>query len=172
MKHLLNNIPQEEKNRILEQHRGGKSIDTTRFKALLESSMGNVKPLIMEGPTGSKKEGMCLTTNRSEQTLGDGSDANLVYDLSIVAPKTLQDKIKNAHNNTGYFMGSTMYAERFWDWNDIKGSLSSVMQGEKLGDLQAGPKFTKIEDSLQGCYIEWKYENGKVTFYFYEQTGC
>jgi len=51
MKHILNNIPQEEKNRILEQHRGGKSIDTTRFKALLESSMGNVKPLIMEGPT-------------------------------------------------------------------------------------------------------------------------
>ena len=48
MKHLLNNISQEEKNRILEQHRGGKSIDTTRFKALLESSMGNVKPLISE----------------------------------------------------------------------------------------------------------------------------
>ena len=53
MKHLLNNIPQEEKNRILEQHRGGKSIDTTRFKALLESKSGNVKPLIMEGPTGN-----------------------------------------------------------------------------------------------------------------------
>lgn len=48
MKHLLNNIPQEEKNRILEQHKGGKSIDTTRFKALLESKSGNVKPLIME----------------------------------------------------------------------------------------------------------------------------
>ena len=48
MKHLLNNIPQEEKNRILEQHRGGKSIDTTRFKALLESTMGNVKPLVSE----------------------------------------------------------------------------------------------------------------------------
>ena len=47
MKHLLNNIPQEEKNRILEQHRGGKSIDTTRFKVLLESKSGNVKPLIM-----------------------------------------------------------------------------------------------------------------------------
>jgi len=53
MKHLLNNISQEEKNRILEQHRGGKSIDTTRFKALLESKSGNVKPLIMEGPTGN-----------------------------------------------------------------------------------------------------------------------
>jgi hypothetical protein len=54
MKHLLNNISQEEKNRILEQHRGGKSIDTTRFKALLESKSGNVKPLIMERPTGTQ----------------------------------------------------------------------------------------------------------------------
>lgn len=55
MKHILNNIPQEEKNRILEQHRGGKSIDTTRFKALLESTMGNVKPLISEedAPVGT-----------------------------------------------------------------------------------------------------------------------
>jgi hypothetical protein len=54
MKHILNNISQEEKNRILEQHRGGKSIDTTRFKALLESKSGNVKPLIMERPTGTQ----------------------------------------------------------------------------------------------------------------------
>ena len=48
MKHILNDISQEEKNRILEQHKGGKSIDTTRFKSLLESTMGNVKPLISE----------------------------------------------------------------------------------------------------------------------------
>jgi hypothetical protein len=65
-----------------------------------------------------------------------------------------------------------MYAERFWDWSDIKGSISSAMSGERLGDLQAGPKFTKIEDSLADCYVEWKYENGKVTFYFYETMGC
>jgi hypothetical protein len=57
MKHLLNNISQEEKNRILEQHKGGKSIDTTRFKALLESKSGNVKPLIMERPTGTPVSG-------------------------------------------------------------------------------------------------------------------
>jgi hypothetical protein len=48
MKHILNDISQEEKNRILEQHSGGKTIDTTKFKRLLESTMGNVKPLISE----------------------------------------------------------------------------------------------------------------------------
>ena len=64
MKHLLNNNSQEEKNRILEQHKGGKSIDTTRFKDLLESKSGNVKPLIMEGPTGNT------------QTTGSGTQPN------------------------------------------------------------------------------------------------
>ena len=48
MKHLLNNLSQEEKNSIREQHFGGKSIDTSKFKKLLESTLGNVKPLINE----------------------------------------------------------------------------------------------------------------------------
>ena len=82
MKHLLNNIPQEEKNRILEQHRGGKSIDTTRFKVLLESTMGNVKPLIMEGPTGytqttkvgKDQQGQELYKNPTTGVYGDTSN--------------------------------------------------------------------------------------------------
>jgi len=48
MKHILNDISQEEKNRILEQHSGGKNIDTTKFKRLLESKLGDAKPLISE----------------------------------------------------------------------------------------------------------------------------
>ena len=48
MKHLMNDLSIEEKNRIREQHEGGMKIDTSRFKKLLESSMGNVKPLISE----------------------------------------------------------------------------------------------------------------------------
>jgi len=48
MKHILNDISQEEKNRILEQHTGGKTIDTSKFKVLLESSLGDVKTLVSE----------------------------------------------------------------------------------------------------------------------------
>ena len=51
MKHILNDIAQEEKNRILEQHSGGMKIDTTKFKSLLESSLGNVKQLVKEEDT-------------------------------------------------------------------------------------------------------------------------
>lgn len=54
MKHLLNNLSNEEKNSIREQHEGGISLDTSKFKKLLESQLGNVKPLVSErvGTTG------------------------------------------------------------------------------------------------------------------------
>lgn len=48
MKHLLNNLSNEEKNSIREQHEGGISLDTSKFKKLLESQLGNVKPLVSE----------------------------------------------------------------------------------------------------------------------------
>jgi len=48
MKHLLNDIPEWERNSIREQHKGGTTIDTSRFKKLMESKLGNVKPLINE----------------------------------------------------------------------------------------------------------------------------
>ena len=46
MKHLLNNLSDEEKNSIREQHNGGMLVDTSRFKLLVESTLGDSKPLI------------------------------------------------------------------------------------------------------------------------------
>lgn len=48
MKHILNNMSESEKKTIREQHEGGMKIDTSRFKSLMESKSGNVKPLIKE----------------------------------------------------------------------------------------------------------------------------
>lgn len=48
MKHLLNNLSIEEKNRIREQHEGGMSLDTSKFRKLVESKLGNSKPLVNE----------------------------------------------------------------------------------------------------------------------------
>ena len=48
MKHLLNDIPEWERNSIREQHKGGISIDTSRFKKLMESKLGDSKPLVTE----------------------------------------------------------------------------------------------------------------------------
>ena len=48
MKHLMNDLSIEEKNRIREQHEGGMKIDTSKFKQLMESKLGNAKPLVSE----------------------------------------------------------------------------------------------------------------------------
>jgi hypothetical protein len=48
MKHILNDLSSMEKQSILEQHKGGKQIDTSRFKTLLETKLGDVKPLVNE----------------------------------------------------------------------------------------------------------------------------
>ena len=48
MKHLLNNLSEEEKNSIREQHTGGMKVFNENFNNLVESKLGNVKPLISE----------------------------------------------------------------------------------------------------------------------------
>lgn len=48
MKHILNNISESEKRAIREQHEGGMKIDTSRFRKLMESKLGNSKPLVSE----------------------------------------------------------------------------------------------------------------------------
>jgi len=48
MKHLLNNISEEEKNRIREQHEGGMNLSIDNFKTLVETKLGDAKPYLTE----------------------------------------------------------------------------------------------------------------------------
>ncbi len=48
MKHLLNNLSQEEKDNIRRQHSGGMNVVTENFDRLLNNKLGDVKPLINE----------------------------------------------------------------------------------------------------------------------------
>jgi len=48
MKHLLNNLSEEEKNSIREQHTGGMNLMIENFKKLISSKSGDVKPLVNE----------------------------------------------------------------------------------------------------------------------------
>lgn len=50
MKHLFNNLSSEEKNSILEQHKGGKAITNENFNKLTKHKSGDVK-LIKEQQT-------------------------------------------------------------------------------------------------------------------------
>lgn len=44
MKHLLNNLSEEEKNSIREQHEGGMKVSTEKFNLMVEKKLGEVKP--------------------------------------------------------------------------------------------------------------------------------
>jgi len=48
MKHILNNLSEEEKNSIREQHTGGMKVMTENFNKLLNSKLGDAKPLVNE----------------------------------------------------------------------------------------------------------------------------
>ena len=48
MKHLLNDLSEEEKNRIREQHTGGKKLVIENFKKLVDTKLGDAKPLLNE----------------------------------------------------------------------------------------------------------------------------
>jgi hypothetical protein len=48
MKHILNNLTEEEKNSIREQHTGGMKVMTENFSKLLNSKLGDSKPIVKE----------------------------------------------------------------------------------------------------------------------------
>jgi hypothetical protein len=89
MKHLLNDLSQEEKNRILEQHSGGKIIDTSNFKRLLESKLGDSKPLVMEQqPAGATKIGSGTGPTPEASQSGGGGAKPSAYQLASQKWKT------------------------------------------------------------------------------------
>lgn len=48
MKHILNDLTEQEKNSIREQHTGGMKVMTENFSKLLNSKLGDVKPILAE----------------------------------------------------------------------------------------------------------------------------
>ncbi len=48
MKHLLNNLSDNEKNNIREQHTGGMKVSTENFSKLINSKLGDSKTFIKE----------------------------------------------------------------------------------------------------------------------------
>lgn len=50
MKHILNNLSEEEKNAIREQHTGGMKISNEKFKLMVETKLGDPKPYLNESP--------------------------------------------------------------------------------------------------------------------------
>ncbi len=75
MKHLLNDLSEEEKNRIREQHTGGKKIMIENFNKLVNNKLGDVKPLINEQTNPQLQSGKTYKMTRNVD--------NQVYNVTI-----------------------------------------------------------------------------------------
>jgi hypothetical protein len=56
MKHILNNISESEKEEILNHYKGQMKIDNSKFNKLVETKLGDAKPLINENNDSDKKD--------------------------------------------------------------------------------------------------------------------
>ncbi len=74
MKHILNNLTEEEKNSIREQHTGGKKIMIENFNKLINSTLGDSKPL-MEQKDNEPKNKMAWDKLVSKLTIQQNAAA-------------------------------------------------------------------------------------------------
>jgi len=86
MKHLLNNLSTEEKNSILEQHKGGMNLMIENFNKLVSTKLGNVKPLVNESEEFMSAE----STTGIKSTMGKDPDHFGMY----VKPAMIQAGFK------------------------------------------------------------------------------
>jgi hypothetical protein len=75
MKHILNNLSEEEKNAIREQHTGGMKVMTENFSKLIGSKLGDSKPLVSENTEETINEGMKVKVRYSTEF---GSSSSII----------------------------------------------------------------------------------------------
>jgi len=102
MKHLLNNISEEEKNRIREQHTGGMRIATDKFKMLVETKQGDVKLYLNENPMPSVSPISSLDI--VGKTVNFYSDKGNTKLLSSYSPSTIKGQGTNPKGGFDIFI--------------------------------------------------------------------
>ena len=94
MKHILNNLSEEEKNSIREQHTGGIEVMTENFSKLINSKLGDSKPLVSEQVEEMDEQAVALTPN-VKRLMDDVKNNKLtVSDLSTALMYLKQPKQK------------------------------------------------------------------------------
>lgn len=104
MKHILNNLTQEEKDAILEQHKGGMKVMTENFSKLINSKLGDVKPIneqvltgLSSGKSNEAVKAVFAKCGQVKKELGPvaKNTANVIY-RAIQGLGTNEDLILNA----------------------------------------------------------------------------
>ena len=111
MKHILNDLSEQEKNSIREQHTGGMKVMTESFSKLINSKLGDVKPLVNEqlsilpaanklAPQMQGPDLSCIDPSLFTQTTSDGKKYYVIDKPSSV-PGGVRERIVLYNNGTG-----------------------------------------------------------------------
>jgi len=156
MKHLLNNISEEEKNRIREQHEGGMNLSIDNFKKLVETKLGDTKPFLSE------------QEEVSEQNEDDV--IRLIMDINTKLPDDLKSRMvimKDFDDNqkVSFFERLMALAEKHFE-KELNEEINEQSSGVNFDDYAIkkleGCGFEKVDD---GNYIFKDKQNGdRVTY--------
>jgi hypothetical protein len=119
MKHILNNLSEQEKNAIREQHTGGMNVVTENFHKLLGSKLGDSKPLVNEQL--KTKDGVTYTV----QTIPSGK-----FKIFVTTPK-----YKTPTDAFTVFGGGSMWKE-YSTQEEAQKAIDSVVKNSKFGDSE------------------------------------
>ena len=98
MKHILNDLSEQEKNSSRDQHTGGMKVMTERFSKLINSKLGDVKPLVSEQTFPSS--GTTSGTTSGETTTNPFKDQSLLN--KYVGKQFNTYSIEDKENITGF----------------------------------------------------------------------
>jgi hypothetical protein len=160
MKHLLNDLSDEEKNNIREQHTGGKKIVIENFNKLVNTKLGDAKPFLNEDKNNPKEKDPC----EAGQYVLPGQ--NYVVGESKVKEYMKSKNIKTT-NKTFDFVGCTPEILR----EHLENSFDSKMTWENYGKWEIDHKIplsqgTTVDELYKLNYFRnlqpmWKHENIK-----------
>ena len=125
MKHLLNNLSEEEKNSIREQHTEKIKIDTSKFTKLMESKLGDVKPLLHEQNSNQTyKVGQVLKGMRDKD--------NQTYEIRIT------QLVNDGSHIVAKIKGPGSYEGKALDGQYGSYELNTNVPGELSGNMKMG----------------------------------
>jgi len=123
MKHILNDLTEQEKNSIREQHTGGMKVITESFSKLINSKLGDVKLVVKEQMTG---------TNTSEAMLN--CFRTYFEDPNIELSKSCEELAKEIKDNKQFPLDITKYGPCISDLSKSTNSNIFTTMG-KLKDV-------------------------------------
>lgn len=160
MKHLLNNLSEQEKSGILEQHKGGIEIETKNFKKLTKSKLGDAKPLLDEQDSSTNTQQIpTITTKVASEGI-----KNVLPEM-ISGPPFPGDY-------SGYVFGGKFNGKNYsWDCNGVDGmsGVRGFIEGEIISEnnsmlsKQTNQQITDADP--KGIWVGFHSKNSKFVVY-------